>query len=119
MRVLSAVDLALSDLLGNALNAPVYRLIGGRANPRVRLYNTCFPHKYDFMTEPDKIMRELIDGYGIGAIKVWPFDSAARDTRRQYITPQQLDTALRRFRFCARSSATRSRSPSSSTRCGT
>ena len=28
-------------------DAPVYRLIGGKANPRVRLYNTCFPYKYD------------------------------------------------------------------------
>ena len=42
MRVLSALDLALWDLLGKSLNAPVYRLIGGKANPQVRLYNTCF-----------------------------------------------------------------------------
>ncbi|HEV2274518.1 MAG TPA: hypothetical protein VGR96_10150, partial [Acidobacteriaceae bacterium] len=35
MRVLSAVDLALWDLLGNSLNSPVYRLIGGKANPTV------------------------------------------------------------------------------------
>jgi L-alanine-DL-glutamate epimerase-like enolase superfamily enzyme len=37
MRVLSAIDLALWDLLGKSLNAPVYRLIGGRSNPSVRL----------------------------------------------------------------------------------
>ena len=92
---LSAIDLALWDLLGNSLNAPVYRLIGGRANPRVRLYNTCFPHKYDFLTEPDKIMQELIDQHGIRAIKIWPFDGAARQTKRQYITPQQIDAALK------------------------
>ena len=94
MRVLSAVDLALWDLLGNSLNAPVYRLIGGRANPRVRVYNTCFPHKYDFNKEPEKIMRELIDGYGIRAIKVWPFDRAASRNRRQYVTPQDIDEGL-------------------------
>ena len=94
MRVLSAIDLALWDLLGNALKAPVYRLIGGKANPRVRLYNTCFPYKYDFNREPEKIMRELIDTRGIRAIKVWPFDGAAQRNRNQYITQQDLDQAL-------------------------
>jgi galactonate dehydratase len=56
MRVLSAIDLALWDLLGKALDTPVYHLIGGVANRRVRLYNTCFPYKYDFNKEPEKIM---------------------------------------------------------------
>ena len=47
VRAISAIDVALWDLLGKSLNAPVYRLLGGRANPRVRLYNTCFPLRYD------------------------------------------------------------------------
>ncbi len=94
MRVLSACDLALWDLLGKSLNAPVYQLLGGKANPRVRLYNTCFPHRYDFLKEPDRIMRELIDRYGIRAIKIWSFDPAAHSTSRQYITSEQIETAL-------------------------
>ena len=94
MRILSAIDLALWDLLGKSLNTPVYRLIGGRSNPHVRLYNTCFPHKYDFNKEPDRIMQDLIDGYGIRAIKIWPFDRAAQRNRRQYITPAEIDEAL-------------------------
>jgi L-alanine-DL-glutamate epimerase-like enolase superfamily enzyme len=94
MRVLSAIDLALWDLLGKSLNTPVYRLIGGRSNPRVRVYNTCFPHKYDFNREPEKIMRELVDGYGIRAIKVWPFDGAAARNRHQYVTNADIEGAL-------------------------
>jgi len=94
MRALSAIDLALWDLLGKALDAPVYRLIGGKANPRIRLYNTCFPHKYDFNKEPEKIMREVLDGYGIRAIKVWPFDGAAIRNRSRFITPQDIEQAL-------------------------
>jgi galactonate dehydratase len=92
--VLSAIDLALWDLLGKALDTPVYRLIGGRSNPRVRVYNTCFPHKYDFNREPEKIMRELVDGYGIRAIKVWPFDGAAARNRHQYVTNADIEEAL-------------------------
>ena len=94
MRVLSAIDLALWDLLGRSLGVPVYRLIGGKSNPQVRLYNTCFPHKYDFNKEPEKIMRELIDGYRIKAIKIWPFDRAAARNRHQYITEADLEEAL-------------------------
>ena len=94
IRALSAIDLALWDLLGKHLNAPVYRLIGGKANPRVRLYNTCFPYKYDFNREPEKIMRELIETRGIKAIKIWPFDGAAARNKNQYITAQDIDAAL-------------------------
>lgn len=94
MRVLSAIDLALWDLLGRSLGVPVYRLIGGRSNPTVRLYNTCFPHKHDFNKEPAKIMREVLDGYGIRAIKIWPFDSAARRNRHQYVTSADVEEGL-------------------------
>ena len=65
MRVLSAIDLALWDMLGKSLNVPVYRLLGGKSNPEIRLYNTCFGLRYDFIKEPERIMRELIDRYGI------------------------------------------------------
>jgi galactonate dehydratase len=94
MRVLSAIDLALWDLLGKSLGAPVYRLIGGKSNPTVRLYNTCFPYKYDFNKEPEKIMRELIETRGIRAIKIWPFDGAAQRNAHEFITHADLDEAL-------------------------
>lgn len=94
MRALSAINLALWDLLGKSLDTPVYRLLGGKTNPRIRLYNTCFPHKYDFNREPDRILREVMDGYGIEAIKIWPFDGAARRNRNQYVTPADIDEGL-------------------------
>lgn len=94
MRVLSAVNLALWDLLGKALNVPVYRLLGGKSNPEIRLYNTCFGHRYDFNTEPEKIMHELIDRYGIKAIKIWPFDRAALRNQHEYITQADIDESL-------------------------
>jgi len=37
----SAVNLALWDLAGRALGEPVWRLLGGRIQERVPLYNTC------------------------------------------------------------------------------
>lgn len=94
LRVLSAIDLALWDLLGKALETPVYRLLGGKSNPRIPVYNTCFPHKYDFNQEPEKIMQEVKDKYGIKGIKIWPFDGAALRCQNQQITPVELDKAL-------------------------
>ncbi len=94
MRVLSAIDLALWDLLGQSLNVPVYRLLGGRSNPRVPVYNTCFPLRHDFDVEPEKIMREVRDRYGIRGIKIWPFDGAAQRSQHQRITTDELERAL-------------------------
>ncbi len=94
MRVLSAIDLALWDLLGKALDTPVYGLIGGKSNKQVRLYNTCFPYKYDFNKEPEKIMADVREKWGVRAIKIWPFDGASHQTQRQYVTEQQIEEAL-------------------------
>jgi galactonate dehydratase len=38
MSALSAVEIALWDILGKALNQPIYQLLGGKARDRVRLY---------------------------------------------------------------------------------
>ena len=37
----SAVNIALWDIIGRALGEPVWRLLGGRTNERVPIYNTC------------------------------------------------------------------------------
>jgi len=94
MRVLSAINLALWDLLGKALGVPVYRLIGGKSNPKIRVYNTCFGLRYDFNKEPEKIMREVLYRYGVKSIKIWPFDEAARRNQHQYVTHADIDEGL-------------------------
>ncbi len=41
MRALSAIDVALWDILGQACGQPVWKLLGGAAQKKVRIYNTC------------------------------------------------------------------------------
>ena len=94
MRTLSAIDLALWDLLGKSLDAPVYRLIGGKSHPQVRVYNTCFGLRYDFIKEPEKIMAELMERYGVRAIKIWPFDGAGQRRKGEYITQEDIEEGL-------------------------
>lgn len=41
MRALSAIDVALWDLLGQVCGQPVWKLLGGAVQQSVRIYNTC------------------------------------------------------------------------------
>ena len=41
MRAISALDIALWDLLGQHLGQPIYNLIGGRCRESIPIYNTC------------------------------------------------------------------------------
>jgi L-alanine-DL-glutamate epimerase-like enolase superfamily enzyme len=41
MRAISAIDVALWDLLGQASGQPIYRLLGGPVRESIPIYNTC------------------------------------------------------------------------------
>ena len=41
MRAISALDVALWDLLGQIAGQPIYNMLGGRSRDRIRVYNTC------------------------------------------------------------------------------
>lgn len=41
LRALSAIDVALWDILGQVCGQPIWRLLGGAAQQKVRIYNTC------------------------------------------------------------------------------
>src|SRR5437879_2045559 len=97
MRAISAIDVALWDLAGKSSGVPVYQLLGGASREAIRTYNTCYDH-IDFLTEPVKLARDLARS-GIHAMKIWPFDPVARETRGQYITPAQMRQGLEPLRL--------------------
>jgi galactonate dehydratase len=97
MRALSAIDLALWDLLGKTLDTPVYQLLGGAARECIPIYNTCYD-RVDFMEEPVRLAREL-KASGIGAMKIWPFDAFAHASRGQRITAAELQRGMEPLRL--------------------
>ena len=102
LRALSAIDVALWDILGQRAGLPIYRLLGGPVRSAVPVYNSCgnpsytrsapgeqgwpgygalgepgaLSDSYNLFHRPVELAQELADE-GFGAMKVWPFDGAA------------------------------------------
>ena len=123
MRALSAIDIALWDLGGQAMGVPVHQLLGGAVRDEIRVYNTCAGYRYvqnrpaqgtdnfglpgagargdyedldAFLHRADELAASLLE-MGIGAMKIWPFDFAAEANRGLSISPAELEQALEPF----------------------
>jgi galactonate dehydratase len=94
MRAMSAIDIALWDILGQKTSQPIWQLLGGSFTKRIPVYNTCGNYKdFDFMKNPDEFARCLL-GMGIRAMKIWPFDEYSRPTNGSYLHPRDLKKAI-------------------------
>ena len=99
MRALSALDVGLWDILGQAAGLPVYQLLGGACRDRIKTYNTCAGPLYGrtlragygitdaagtlddlvaFRTDAGELARDLLSE-GITGMKIWPFDVFAQE----------------------------------------
>jgi L-alanine-DL-glutamate epimerase-like enolase superfamily enzyme len=75
-RVLTAINIALWDILGKTAGLPVYKLLGGKAQEKLLVYNTMNGWTIEGMREhdyPEKIAEYLLQR-GIRAIKLYPYD---------------------------------------------
>ena len=121
MRAASAVDLALWDIAGKAVDRPVHQLLGGLSRPRIRTYNTCAGYTYNkkgrqrsvgaheiapegpyedqiaFNRDAGALAQSLLEE-GITAMKIWPFDPYAVASGGTFIHRSDLDKALVPFR---------------------
>jgi len=76
LRMLTAINIAQWDLLGKASGLPIYKLLGGKAQEKLLVYNTMNGWPIHGMREhdaPEKITEFLLKR-GIRAIKIYPYD---------------------------------------------
>jgi len=81
MRAVSALDIALWDLLGQYCGQPLYTLLGGRCRESIRVYNTCvntplYADQDGFLHNPGELAESLL-AEGVTQLKVWPWDRFA------------------------------------------
>jgi len=97
MRALSAINLAQWDILGQACNMPVYRLLGGSDDKYIRVYNTYTNSRHinnwKLETDMAEIARFLVDRK-IQAIKYCPFDAVGRRNNGEYISKLEIESCL-------------------------
>lgn len=99
MRALSAVNIAQWDILGQVCNVPLYKLLGGSPEKKIRVYNTYTNgsnraiNGWTLEKDMEKIARFLVDE-GIKGIKFCPFDKMASINNGEYISKKDLDTSL-------------------------
>lgn len=102
LRALSAVEVALWDIMGKHYHAPVYHLLGGKTRSRIPTYNTCigFGAVQDYAAwheDAGALARSLLAD-GVRAMKIWPFDQFSESSFGQYISLADVDAGLRPIR---------------------
>lgn len=121
MRGLSAIDIALWDLFGQATGQPIHQLLGGLSREKIRTYNTCAGYRYvrrsvgqltdnwglgasqgpyedldAFLNDAGTLAESLLE-QGITGMKIWPFDYAAEGSGGLYISSADLKKAVEPF----------------------
>ena len=123
LRAISALDVALWDILGQACNRPIYRLLGGPVRDKILVYNSCGNPKYGpskegrlgwpgmgavgdpgplgdswkLFNEPVALAQELVE-LGYSGLKVWPFDGAAIQYGPSRIPQAEVEKAVQPLR---------------------
>ena len=127
MRALSAIDVALWDILGQVCGQPIWKLLGGAAQQKVRIYNTCGGPGYGSQKQIARSKHPGWPGYGdegqrgmlqdnwssihaagdlaeelvaegICGLKVWPFDRYAHRSGGLYLSAADIESGMKPLR---------------------
>lgn len=126
LRALSAIDLALWDILGQVTDQPVWQLLGGPVRDAIPVYNSCggpfygrknrdtpassgwpghgdpgqpgpLEDNWASIHTPADLAEELIK-LGYKGMKLWSFDAVYRRQGGHYLSSTDIDEGLKPFR---------------------
>ena len=87
-RALSATDIALWDVFGQATHLPIYQLLGGATRERIRIYNTVAGYRHtERQARPGKPSH---GNWGLGGRSEGPYE----DYEAQFERPEELAESL-------------------------
>lgn len=127
LRALSAIDVALWDIMGQMCGQPIWKLLGGATQKKVRIYNTCGGPGYGTQKQRPAGMHPGWPGHGdegqpgplqdnwasfhaagdlaeelvsegITGMKVWPFDRYAHRGGGAYLSAAEIDEGMKPLR---------------------
>ena len=127
LRAISAIDVALWDILGQVCKQPVWKLLGGATQKKVRIYNTCGGPGYGTQKQrpagahpgwpghgdegkPGPLqdnwssfhaagdLAEELVAEGITGMKVWPFDRFAHQGGGAYLSAADIEAGMKPLR---------------------
>ena len=127
LRAISAIDVALWDILGQVCKQPIWKLLGGATQKKVRIYNTCGGPGYGTQKQRPEgahpgwpghgdegkpgplqdnwssfhaagdLAEELV-AEGITGMKVWPFDRFAHQGGGAYLSAADIEAGMKPLR---------------------
>ncbi len=97
-RALSALEIALWDIMGKHYQAPLYHLLGGKTRGEVPTYNTCIGfgavQDYQQWHQDAGILAQSLLDDEIYAMKIWPFDRFSEGSFGQRISTADINKGL-------------------------
>ena len=98
LRALSAIDIALWDLVGQELDQPIYNLLGGKVRDKIKIYNTVGSYgkwqDNEFeKKDPVGFLQSLLDE-GIDVVKAYYLNDYAQASGGNFISSKDIKQAL-------------------------
>jgi len=98
LSAISAIDIALWDILGKSLNVPVYKLLGGKTRDKVRTYAPVFEYSAEKMAEGCKKLKE--QGFTAARLMICPTMDREMAGREDNIYAHKIEDYISKVRVC-------------------
>jgi galactonate dehydratase len=98
MSAISALDIALWDILGKSLNVPIYQLLGGETRNKVRTYAPVFESDSEKMVEGCLKLKKM--GYTAARLMICEDIKKEQVERKQSIFSYKVSSYINKVKMC-------------------